>query len=100
MFILGCGTIPEAITDTINAIYNALLYLIPIFIVLFGVIDFLKAVMAQKDDAIKQSTNMLVKRIITGLLAFCIMALVKFGVSLLKTGNTNGIASCLESIFK
>lgn len=102
MFILksgGCGDIPAEITDTIGAIYNMLLIIIPVLIVLFGVIDFLKASIAQKDDGIKQSTGLFVKRLIMGVLAFLILGLVKFGVSLMKTNNTSGVSECLNSIF-
>lgn len=99
-FILdGCGDIPTEITDTIGSVYNILLIAIPVLVVLFGVIDFLKAAMAQKDDAIKQNTGLFVKRLIMGVLAFLILGLVKFGVNLIKTNNTSGVSACLNSIF-
>ncbi len=99
-FILdGCGGIPTEITDTIGEIYNILLIAIPVFVVLFGLVDFLKAVIAQKDDAIKQNTGLFIRRLIMGALAFFVLALVKFGVNLIKTGNTSGVADCLNSIF-
>ena len=98
MFILDCGSIPKEITDTIGQIYNILLVAIPVMIVLFALIDLVKGV-ASKEEDMKKSTNALVKRLITGLIAFFVLAIVKLGVNLLKTGNTDGVVSCLNSIF-
>lgn len=101
MFILdgACGSIPPEITNTIGQIYNILLIAIPVMIVLFALIDLAKGVIGSKEDEIKKSTGALVKRLITGLIAFFILALVKFGISLLQTDNTSGVVECLNSIF-
>lgn len=99
MIILDCGSIPQEITDTIGQIYNILLIAIPVMIVLFSLIDLVKGVIGSKEEDIKKSTGILLKRVITGLVAFLILAIVKFGIGLLQTGNTDGIASCLNSIF-
>lgn len=99
MYILdGCGSIPQEITDTIGSVYNILLVAIPVVVVLFGLIDLLKAVISKKDDEIKQSTNLLIKRVITALIAFFVLAIVKFGLDLLQTNNTSDAISCLNSI--
>ena len=98
MFFLDCGSIPSEITNTIGQIYNILLVAIPVVIVLFGLIDVLKAVIGKKDDEIKAATGLLVKRIITGLVAFFVMAIVKFGLQLIQTNNTSDAISCLSSI--
>lgn len=98
MFFLDCGSIPSEITNTIGQIYNILLVAIPVVIVLFGLIDILKAVIGKKDDEIKAATGLLVKRVITGLVAFFVMAIVKFGLQLIQTNNTSDAISCLSSI--
>lgn len=97
MYILACG-MPDEITGTIGKVYNLLLVAIPIIIVVFGLLDFVKAVMGKKDDEIKQSTGIFIKRLITGLIAFFILALVKFGIGLIQTGNTSEAIDCLDSI--
>lgn len=101
MFILDeyvCG-IPPEITNTIGAVYNILLIAVPILIILFGVIDFVKAVISGKDEEIKKNTGTFVKRLITGVLVFFVLALVKFLIGIIKTNNTSGVVSCLDSIF-
>lgn len=99
MYFLDCGSIPSEITNTIGSIYNILLVAIPVVIVIFGLMDFLKAVMGKKEDEMKQSTNAFIKRVITGVIAFFVLALVKFGLNLLQTNNTSSAISCINSIF-
>ena len=103
MFILdsyACGgLIPSEITNTIGTIYNILLIAIPVIIVLFGLIDLVKAVASGKEDDIKKGTTIFIKRLITGLIVFFVLAIVKFVVNLIQTDNTEGVASCLNEIF-
>ena len=93
------GLIPSEITETIGTIYNILLIAIPIIIVLFGLIDFVKAVASGKEDDIKKGTSTFIKRLITGLIVFFVLAIVKFTVGIIKTNNTEGAVSCLNEIF-
>lgn len=103
MFILDgyvCNNlIPTEIANTIGSVYNILLIAIPVMIVLFGVIDFLKAVMAGKEDDIKKSTSVFIKRLITGLLVFFVLAFVKLLLGVIQTNNTGGVSECLNTIF-
>lgn len=99
MFILDCD-LPQVVIGILSGIYKAILYLIPIAIVLFGVIDFLKAVMAQKDDGIKNNINLFIKRAITGLLVFFVFALINwiFGTIIGKVGGSSSAMSCAAQI--
>lgn len=103
MFILEgyvCGDlIPEEIACTVGQVYNVLLIAIPIIIVLFGIIDLVKAVASGKEDDIKKGTTILIRRIITGLIVFFVLAVVKFVVNLIQTNNTENVSSCLNEIF-
>ena len=95
-----CGNlIPEEIANTIGTVYNVLLVAVPVMIVLFGIIDFVKAVAAGKEDEIKKNTSTFIKRLITGVIVFFVLALVKFVVNLVQTNNTSGVAECLNDIF-
>lgn len=100
MFILSCGSIPTEITNTIGIIYNILLMAIPIAIIIFGLLDFVKAVISGKEDEIKKNTNVFLKRLLTGFLAFFVLAIVKFGM-LVIAENVSGASdalSCVNSI--
>ena len=94
-----CGLIPSEIANTIGTVYNILLIAVPVMVVLFGVIDFVKAVASGKADDISKNTSTFIKRLITGIIVFFVLALVKLVVNLVQTDNTNGVADCLNSIF-
>lgn len=100
MFILDCGSIPSEITNTIGIIYNTLLIAIPIAIIIFGLIDFVKAVISGKEDEIKKNTSVFLKRLLTGFLAFFVLAIVKFGMNIIakNVDSANDALSCVNSI--
>ena len=62
---------------------------IPIVIIVFGMIDLGKAVVASKDDEIKKSVKSLVMRAIAGVIIFFIPTLVGAIVSLVGEFNDN-----------
>ena len=91
-----CGNL---IPDEIGTVYNILLVAVPIMIVLFGIIDFVKAVASGKEDEIKKNTSTFIKRLITGIIVFFVLALVKLVVNLIQTNNTSDAVECLNEIF-
>lgn len=98
-FLDACNGIPGELTNTVGAVYNVLLIAVPVMVVLFGTIDFVKAVISGKEDEIKKNTATFVKRLITGLLVFFVLAFAKFIIGVIKTNNTSGVVDCLDSIF-
>lgn len=50
--------------------------IVPLLIIIFGMIDFTKAILASNDDQIKKSTTSLVKRGIAGVIIFFIPTLI------------------------
>lgn len=62
---------------------------IPIVIIIFGVIDLGKAVVASKDDEIKKSVKSLVMRAVAGIVIFFIPTLVGAIFSLVGEFNDN-----------
>ena len=68
--LCGSDYIPYAIPQTVKIIYSILKIVTPIIIIVFGMIDFLKAVMAQKEDEMKKGQQTFVKRLIMGALVF------------------------------
>ena len=62
---------------------------IPIVIIVFGMIDLGKAVVASKDDVIKKSVKSLVMRAIAGIIIFFIPTLVGAIFSLVGEFNDN-----------
>ena len=65
--------------------------LVPLLIIVFGMIDFAKAVTASDEKAINKATASLIKRVIAGVVVFFIPTLVMAGIGVLEI--TNGIES-------
>ncbi len=73
---------------------------VPVILVVLGMIDFIKAIAAQKEDEIKKGQHIFVKRIIAALLLFFIIAIVKLFISLIAKGDSDGIMSCVNCFVK
>ncbi len=99
MYILDCYGIPSEITETINAVYKVLVVVVPILVVIFGLIDLIKAVVGQKDDQIRTQSAAFVKRVIICLLVFFVLAFVSFLLHLVKTSEAGDAISCLQEVF-
>ena len=76
--------------------------LIPLILIIFGMIDFSKAVIASKDDQISKSINSLIKRIIAGIVVFFIPSLITAIFNLLELGglNTDDGKNCIYCMTK
>ena len=75
--------------------------LIPILLIIFGTIDFAKAVIASKPDEINKSARALVTRVIAGVVIFLIPTIVNFTFNLFPN-NTSAMkfSKCRICIFK
>lgn len=80
----GGGTLEfdDVLPNAVSTIINIMKVVIPIMVVVFGLLDLGKAVMQQKEDDIKKSQGLLVKRLIIAVLVFFVVSLVQFLVSL------------------
>lgn len=74
-----CGglTIPSEITSITQMLYTLIQIGVPIILVVFGMLDFGKAVMAGKEDDIKANQKLFIRRLISAVIVFLIFALVK-----------------------
>lgn len=101
--LVSCGDglltdIPRLLPRIIHLIYLVIQILVPILLALFGSIDFVKAVIAQKDDDIKRGQQTFVKRLIYGLIVFFIFMFVSFFVSAVGDDNKSRILNCVSCI--
>ena len=105
MFILGnisCGgviemstTIPHLVTLAITIIKIA----VPILLILFGMLDLGKAVMAQKEDEIKKGQQMFVKRLIAAVIVFLVALIVPLVIKLVAPERENAnIWNCVDCL--
>ncbi len=90
--------IPSIIPNITTSVYNIIMVLVPIILIVMGSIDLVKGLMSQKDDEIKKGRDAFTKRLITGIIIFLIVLIVKFFVSALAsiTGSSSKILNCVE----
>jgi len=77
---VDCGSIteiPARIPAFTSIVVSVLQVLVPVLLVIFGIVDLIKAITAQKEDDITSGRKTLIKRIIIGFLVFLVIALTK-----------------------
>jgi surface polysaccharide O-acyltransferase-like enzyme len=70
---------------------------IPLLIIIFGMIDLGKAVVASKDDEIKKAAKQLLMRILAGIIIFFIPVIVSFAFTLADGFDSEGDYSTCEA---
>ena len=85
------GTLPNAVTLIIKIIQ----ILVPVLLIIFGLIDLAKAVMAQKEDEIKKGQQTLIKRAIAAVIVFFVIIIVQMLVKFVS-GSDDTIMSCFN----
>lgn len=103
MFMLAdvaCGNdnaivVDEVLPSTIALVVTILKIAIPIIIVIFGILDLAKAVMANEEKEMKTAQKTLIKRIVYGVVIFFVFTLVQFVFSKLDSNNS-GEYSCMN----
>lgn len=102
MFTLAtqwCGGTAEApfiefdsmIPNILSTVLTLIKIGIPILLVVFGMMDLGKAVMAQKEDEIKKGQQLFIKRLIAAAIVFFVVFIVQLLVGLVapKSDDTN-----------
>ena len=97
---VSCGNltgIPEKIPELTSFAFTLVQIAVPIILILLGSIDLMKGLTAQKEDEIKKGQKVLVKRIITGVIIFFVVVVVKFLVSIVADStNSIDIVDCID----
>ena len=99
----ACNTIGGAninidakIADTIHIVILVIQIVVPVILVIFGSIDFLKAVTGGKEDEIKKGQQIFIKRVIAAVLVFFVIAIVKLLVGFVAGDESPNILNCVD----
>ncbi len=86
-----CGTtdIPYIAAQITSTVIDILKIITPVIIIVLGMIDLLKAVMAQKEDDIKKGQQTFIKRLVVGISVFLVFFLVEIIIGFVAPQNTN-----------
>ena len=86
------GLFPEVISIIVTIIKIG----VPILLIILGMIDLGKAVMAQKEDEIKKGQGLFIKRLIAAILVFLVVFAVQIVVRFIAKGDKQSIMSCIH----
>lgn len=90
--------IPTQLSDVTSLIYHIILIGVPLLLIVFGMWDLGKAVMAQKEDEIKKGQQIFVKRLIAAVIVFFVLIIVDLIIPLIAGEDGEGIMSCVKSL--
>lgn len=90
--------IPEQISHIIGLAVTLIQIVVPILLIVWGMLDLGKAVMAQKDDEIKKGQQTFIKRIVAAAIVFFVVVIVKLVIGLVAGDSGTGIAGCIDAI--
>ena len=85
------GTIPYLISTVILIIKIA----VPVLLIIFGMLDLGKAVVASKEDEIKKGQQLFIKRAITAVIVFFVIQIVQIIIRFVAGSNTS-VVNCFN----
>lgn len=97
----GCTTIlpkiqiEPKIVNVTSTIITVIQIAVPVLLVIFGMVDMLKSVMGQKDDEIQKGRQIFIKRLLTAVLVFFVIAVVKLLISFVADDKP-GLWECVN----
>lgn len=87
MYIMDFCTELGPIISLLKKLVTLLQFLIPIGLIIFGMLDLGKAVIAGKEDEMKKATGTLVKRVIYAIAVFLVVTIVSFAMGLVGSDD-------------
>ena len=94
-----CGNVDLIFSGTFPYIVSAIVLVIkiaiPILLIIFGMLDLGKAVVAAKEDEIKKGQHTFVKRLITAVIVFFVVQVVQIVIRFVSS-NDSDISSCFN----
>lgn len=89
------------IIELLGFSYNLLLITVPIIVIIFGIIELVKAVTAGKEDTMKKAVNKLIKLVIIAVLVFFVGLFIKVVVNILDENviKDTDTKACLDLFF-
>ena len=89
--------IPFKLAYIIHLIFVLIQFGVPILLVIFGMLDLGKAVIASKEDEIKKGQQMFIKRLIAAIIVFFVFAVVRLVVGL-TADNSGDLVDCIDNV--
>lgn len=87
-------SIPYGIPYVVHIVINLLKIFTPIILIIMGMLDFFKAVVASDEKQMKESSSRFIRRILAAVVVFLTVSIVQFVFNLLDTED-GGAISCI-----
>ena len=87
---------PGQIVGILRLAINLIKIVVPILLIIWGMLDLGKAVMAQKEDEIKKGQQIFVKRLIAAAIVFFVVVIVQLVITLVA--GDDGVMGCVKAI--
>ena len=79
-----CGMIDNNLAGLIHTIIVIIKIGVPVLLIIFGMIDFGKGVIAKNEDEIKSSRKIFTKRLISAILVFFVITIIQLIVNTME----------------
>ncbi len=76
--------VPNALFNVVSTIITGIKIVVPILLIIWGMLDFTKSVVAKKEEDIKKYQKAFVSRLISALIVFLIIFIVQLAVNLVS----------------
>lgn len=91
----GTITIDEIVPSIVSSLVTIIKIIIPIFLIVFGMLDMGRAVMSNDEKVMKEAQGKLIKRVVYAIIVFLIVALVQFVIGVINVDEDN-ITDCID----
>lgn len=88
LFLDYCDDL-RPVMNILHAVVSIFQFIIPILLIIFGMIDLGKAVIAGKEDEMKKAQGTLIKRFIYAVAIFLVVTLVTFIMGVVTSAETD-----------
>lgn len=104
--VIGDQGIPNGIGNAVHMIVVAIQVVVPILLIIWGMIDFAKAIIGQDEDKIKAGQKLFIKRLIAAILVFLIVTIVQLLINVAASvaegdgsgTDVNSVWTCAKSL--
>lgn len=101
-----CSSIPPGVKNLTSLIVLGIQVVVPILLIIWGMLDFTKAVIGQNEDKIKDAQKLFIKRLIAAAIVFLTVTIVKLLLNLVgtlsaeNTQDTQSLWSCINEFIR
>lgn len=95
-----CAKVPDKIFEVVSMIVTVMKFGIPVLLIIFGMLDLGKAVVASKEDEIKKGQQMFIKRLISAIIVFFVVVFVQLVVNVAAGDESKSIWNCVQGFIK